>query len=401
MGTKTRLRLPRSPFLDAVRKSGLLTPDDLVAFITQNDVDEATLTDPIKLAAALVRKKLLTKFQAMQLLHGKTQGFKLGHYTILDGIRQDRVGMVFRATDERTKKQVSLKVLPTDRASDPTILRAFADEVRKAATVQHPNVARVLDLAEWCGTYFVVTELPLGQTLDKVLANGPLPADKVGQYAAQVAIALKAAHAAGLVHRDIKPGNIAVAPDGSVKLIDLGLTHMLENPWKQVTKRIKTQEYADEITHIAPEQAWGCEPDARSDVYSLGSTLFHLLTGRPPFPGTATEQMAERQIADIPAPSSVRADVPRDLDQIVCKMGAKEPHLRYPNANELIKALHGWLPVTQWAAIAGTLEMTPLTAERTAVAAPAAAKGGPPAALIAAGVAAAALAVGVAALLLK
>src|SRR5262245_39834175 len=134
MATKTRMRLPRSTFLDAVRQSGLLTPDDMVAVLQGPDADEKTVNDPIKLAALFVRKKLLTKFQAMQLLNGKTQGFLLGKYRILDGIRQDRVGLVFLA-EERTKarKKVSIKVLPSDRVSDPTIFRAFLKEVQAAA----------------------------------------------------------------------------------------------------------------------------------------------------------------------------------------------------------------------------------------------------------------------------
>lgn len=348
----TKTRLPRTPFLDAVRKSGLLTPDDLIAVLTEHDPDCSIAADPIKLASLLVRKKLITKFQAMQLLNGKTQGFLLGHYKILDGIRQDRVGMAFLAEDVRSKKQVSVKVLPTDRVSDPTILEAFLKEVRLAARVDHTNVARVIDLDVWAQTHFVVTEYVPWPTLDKVLAEkGPLAADAAAQYAAQVAVALKFAHDQGLYHRDIKPGNIAVGPGGAVKLIDLGLTHMLENPWKQVTRRISTKEYADEIDHVAPEQAWGCEPDGRSDVYSLGSTLYVLLTGQSPFPGTASQKMSERQVRGVPRPSDVRPDVPRELDAIVQKMGAKDPHERFQSAAEVVAALHPWLPVSQWVSL--------------------------------------------------
>src|SRR5207253_3017299 len=110
------------------------------------------------IAALLVRKKLLTKFQAMQVLNGRTQGFVLDNYKILDGIRQDRVGMVFVAEKVDSRQRVALKVLPTDRASDPTILRAFLHEVRSAAKVVHENVALVLDIGFWQGTHFVVSE---------------------------------------------------------------------------------------------------------------------------------------------------------------------------------------------------------------------------------------------------
>src|SRR5437763_1811140 len=202
----TNTRLPRTPFLDAVRKSGLLTPDDLIAFLNHHDPDHAAAADPIKFATLLVRKKLLTKYQAMQLLSGKTQGFVLGPYKILDGLRQDRVGLAFLAEDTRSKKQVCVKVLPTDRVSDPTILAAFTAEVRRAARVEHATAARVLDLDVWNFTHFVVTEYVPWPTLDKVVAEkGPLAPDAAAQAIAQAAVALKSAHDVGLLHRDVKP----------------------------------------------------------------------------------------------------------------------------------------------------------------------------------------------------
>ncbi|HET6574236.1 MAG TPA: serine/threonine-protein kinase [Fimbriiglobus sp.] len=352
MGTHTYLRLPRTPFLDAVRKSGLLTPDDLVAVLTAETVDEATLADPIRFAALLVRKKLLTKFQAMQLLNGKTQGFRLDHYTILDGVRQDRVGMVFLAEDTRTRRPVWVKVLPTDRVSDRMILEAFAAEVQAAARVSHAHLARVLGMGMHGGTYYVVSEPAPGPTLDRLLAaKGPLAAHTAARHVAQVAVALRHAHRLGLTHRDVKPANVAVGVDGRAKLLDLGLTHMLESPWAKVTRRISTKEYAEEIDHIAPEQAWGCEPDARSDVYSLGSTFYTLLTGRSPFPGSAAEKMQQRQLHGVPAPSKTRPGLPRELDAVVLKMAAKDPHERYRSAAEVVAALQPWLPVAEWPAL--------------------------------------------------
>jgi serine/threonine-protein kinase len=210
----------------------------------------------------------------MQLLNGRTQGFVLGQYKILDGIRQDRVGMVFKAEDTDTNQLVSVKVLPTDRVSDPTILKAFMHEVRAAAKVNHPAVAKVLDIGFWQGTNFVVSEYVPGPALDRIVnEKGPLAPNAAAQLIVQAAVGLLHAHGLALIHRDIKPGNLVMLPDRRVKLIDLGLTHMLENPWARVTKRISTKEYAEEIAHIAPEQAWGCDIDARSDVYSLGSTF--------------------------------------------------------------------------------------------------------------------------------
>ena len=351
MATHTRLPQLHSPFLTAACKSGLLTPDDFVAVITGSNLDPAT-ADPLQIAALLVRKKLLTKYQAMQLLRGRTYGFVLGRYKILDGIRQDRVGMVFTAEDGESKRPVSLKVLPTDRAGDPTILRAFLHEVRAAAKVSHPSVARVMDVDFWQGTHFVVSEYVNGPTLDKVVAEkGPLTPHAAAQLVAQTAVALMHVHDLGLIHRDVKPGNIALLPERRVKLIDLGLTHMLESPWARVTKRISTKEYAEEIAHIPPEQAWGCEMDARSDVYGLGSTFYYLLTGQVPFPGLAPEMMAERQIRGVPSPAKLKPTIPPELDAIVQKMGAKDPHARYQSAREVVIALHPWLPLAQWQAL--------------------------------------------------
>jgi len=347
LATSTRLPKLNTPFLNAVRKSGLLTPDDLIGVIAASDIDPAA--NPVQIAALLVRKKLLTKFQAMQLLNGRTQGFVLDQYKILDGIRQDRIGMVFVAENGDTGKKVSLKVLPTDRVSDPTILKAFLHEARAAAKVDHPSVARVLDIGFWQGTNFVVTEFVPGSTLDKIVAEkGPLAPHVAAQLIAQAAVGLFAAHERGLIHRDVKPGNLAMMPDRRVKLIDLGLTHMLENPWQSVTKRISTKEYADEIAHIAPEQAWGCEIDARSDVYSLGSTFYYLLTGQVPFPGLAPEMMAQRQIRGVPSARILRPSVPAEIDAIVRKMGEKNPHERYATAREVLLAMQAWLPLEQW-----------------------------------------------------
>ncbi len=374
MPTSTRLPQLHSAFLKAVRKSGLLTPDDLIGVIADSGIDPST-AEPLQVAALLVRKKLLTKFQAMQLLNGRTQGFVLGQYKILDGIRQDRVGMVFLAENE-DRQRVSVKVLPTDRVSDPTILKAFMQEVMAARKAHHPGIARILDMDYHQGTHFVVTEYVPAPTLDRLVASqGPVAPHIAAQVVAQAAVGLYGAHQLGLVHRDVKPGNIAVFQDRRVKLLDLGLTHMLENPWARVTKRISTKEYAEEIAHIAPEQAWGCEIDARSDVYSLGSTFYYLLTGKVPFPGLAPEMMAERQIRGVPSPAAVRANVPPEIDAIVRKMGAKNPHERYASAREVVAALHPWLPLEQWQALGIAAPEKPAPAPPAKPAAPATKRG--------------------------
>jgi serine/threonine-protein kinase len=326
------------------------------AALADANVDPET-ADPLQVASLFVRKKLLTKFQAMQLLNGRTKGFVLDQYRILDSIRQDRVGMVFKAEDTGAKQLVSLKVLPTDRASDPSILQAFMREVRAAARVNHPNVARVLDVGCWQGTHFVVAEYVPGITLDKFVADkGPLPPRVAAQVVAQVAVGLMHAHNIGLIHRDVTPNNIVLTQDRQAKLIDLGLTHMLESPWGQVTKRLNTKEYAEEIAHIAPEQAWGRELDARSDIYSLSSTFYYMLTGAVPFPGLAPEVMTERQVRGVPSPAERKPEISAPLDAVVRKMGEKEPKARYQTAREVLLALRAWLPAAQCQALGLAVE---------------------------------------------
>ena len=357
MGTSTRLRLPRSRFIHAVIKSGLLAPDDLIDVLSQFEPEQIEAAEPLQIATLLVRRKLLTKFQAMQLLKGRTQGFVLGQYKIVQGVREDRVGMVFLAEDTETHELVSMKVLPTDRVCDDTMYRPFLKEARAATAVTHATVARVLDLGIWRDTHYVVTEHVPAPTLDKIVAdNGPMSPNAAAQAIAQVAVGLMHAHAKGLVHRDVKPANVALFPNRRVKLLDLGLTHMLDNPWAKVTKRINMKEYAEEIAHIPPEQAWGCELDDRSDIYSLGSTAFFLMTGRQPFPGSATQMMTDRQVKDIPRPSTIRKGVPAELDEIVRKMGAKDPHQRFQSAKEVVAALHSWLPVADWGTMVAQIE---------------------------------------------
>jgi serine/threonine-protein kinase len=236
--------------------------------------------------------------------------------------------------------------------SDDTVYRPFLTEARTAMRVVHPTVARVLDVGVWNGTHFVACEHVPAPTLDKVVAEkGPLNPHLAGQVIAQAAVALMHAHKAKLLHRDLKPANIAVFPDRRVKLLDLGLTHMLDNPWAKVTKRINLKEYAEEIAFIPPEQAWGSELDARSDIYSLGSTAYYLMTGEFPFPGTATEMMTERQLHGVPRPSLIRPGVPRELDALVAKMGAKDPHQRFQTAAECAAAFQAWLPMAEWNAL--------------------------------------------------
>ncbi|CAN0480750.1 unnamed protein product, partial [Phaeothamnion confervicola] len=167
------------------------------------------------------------------------------------------------------------------------------------------------------------------------------------------------------LHRDVKPANIALLPGGRVKLIDLGLTQMLDNPWQKATQRLSLKEYAEEIAHIAPEQAWGCELDGRSDIYSLGSTFYTLLTGRVAFPGLASQAMTDRQTRDVPPPSQVRPGVPQEIDELVTRMGARDPQNRFASVAEVLTAMQAWLPLADWSALGLVVKPRPAPERKT------------------------------------
>jgi serine/threonine-protein kinase len=338
--------------LKTLLRSGLLSLEVLVEALAGYTREQLETMAPIHVAALLVRKKLLTKFQAMQLLQGRSGGFLLGAYKILEGIRQDRVGMVFLGENTETQQRVSVKVIPTDRVSDKAAFATFLKEVRTAAGVNHSTIAQILDIGVLTGTHYVISELVEAPTLDQVVAEeGPLSPQAAIQIVAQVALGLKQAHAVGLLHRDIKPQNIAVLPNRRVKLLDLGLTNLLDDPWQQKTKRINMDEYANEIAHIPPEQAVMTELDARSDLYSLGSTIYTALTGKAAFPGLAMESMAARQSQDIPLPSLIRPDLPAYIDALVKKLGARDPNARIASAADVVTMVYPHLPAAEWKAL--------------------------------------------------
>ncbi|MFO0936538.1 MAG: serine/threonine-protein kinase [Gemmataceae bacterium] len=352
MQSKTAVRMPNTPFLKLIVKSGLLAPDDLISVLSHYDPAEVEAVDPIHLATFLVRKKLLTKYQAMQLLSGRSGGFLLGRYKILEGIRQDRVGMLFLGESKDSGQKVSVKVIPTERISDKAAFENFLEEIRLAASINHSSVAQIFDIGELTGTHYVVSELVTAPTLDSIIAqHGPIAPKAAIMIVAQVAVGLQKAHSIGLFHRDLKPGNIALLPDMRIKLLDLGLTNLMDDPWKQNTKRISQEEYALEITHIPPEQGLDQEFDCRSDLYSLGSTLYYLLTGKPAFPGLAIDSMAARQTQDIPPPSLIQDGIPSQVDQLIAKLGARDRNQRLPSAADLIAMVYPWVPAEEWTAL--------------------------------------------------
>ena len=273
-------------------------------------------------------------------LHVETPGITLGHFVIEERIGMGGMGAVFRALDTRLQRIVALKVLSPAQSRDPAAVHRFQNEARAAARLDHDNIARVHFIGEDEGLHFIAFEYVTGTNLrDLIRENGPLHPAEAVNYALQIAAALKHTSAAGVVHRDIKPSNIIVAPNGRAKLVDLGLARKLTtDSLGELTIAGTTLGTFD---YISPEQAKDPRSvDVRSDIYSLGCTLYHLLTGEPPYPeGTVLQKLLDHQGKEPPDPALKNRRVPPELSMIVQRMMASDPRRRYASAEDLMADL--------------------------------------------------------------
>jgi len=293
----------------------------------------------------LVAQGLLTPFQAREMLAGRRR-FRLGQYTVLDEIAKGGMGQVFRAEHAMMGREVAVKVLPRAK-STPESEAAFRREMRMLGRLDHENLVRAYDAGYDAMVYYLVTELVPGMDLKRhVQTHGPLTEKAAAAIIAQAARGLAYAHEQGLVHRDVKPGNILVMQDGRVKVLDLGLAgSQLEEESSRVGRVVGTMDY------IAPEQIR--MPDdvgPSADIYALGCTLYYSVTGRVPFPGGSRKEKMQRHLHEIPDP--VRKLAPHLSDafcQVIEAMMAKTPETRLRSANDVVERLRPWLPESQGA----------------------------------------------------
>jgi eukaryotic-like serine/threonine-protein kinase len=239
---------------------------------------------------------------------------------------------VYEGRDRLLARRVAIKVLQSQYARDQSFLLRFKREAQAAASLSHPNVVAVYDTGSEDGTHFIVMEFVDGRTLkDVIRQEGPLYPDRAAEICADVSAALVAAHARGLIHRDIKPGNVMLTPDGKVKVMDFGIARATTSETiTQTAAVIGTAQY------ISPEQAQGQTVDYRSDLYSLGCCLYEMLTGTVPFTGATPVAIAYRHVREDPTPPRMlNPDVPPPLEAICLKAMAKLPDNRYQTAAEL------------------------------------------------------------------
>jgi serine/threonine-protein kinase len=334
---------PRTPdaVIDLVRKSELVEADALTTFISNSGPMPNTAPDT---ATRLVQNGILTPFQARLILQGRYRGFKLGPYKILDQIGAGGMGQVFLAEHTTMRRKVALKVLPPKLAQDKAGVERFYREARAVAALDHPNIVRAHDVGNEKGTHFLVMEFVEGRNLDERMraAGGRIAVGPAVGFIVQAAAGLQHAHEKGLVHRDIKPANLLVDRAGVVKILDMGLARFFEDETDKLTKNLDDGAVLGTADYVAPEQLANANPvDHRADIYSLGATLYHLITGRPPFEGSTAQKLVAHQLKDPTAPHELVKDVPPGLSKVLKGMMAKSPDERYQTAAGVV---HDLLP---------------------------------------------------------
>jgi serine/threonine protein kinase len=332
-------------FLDLVRKSGLL-PDGRLDEVLARASAPATVDAA---AAFLVRDSLLTFFQAKQLKLGRYKRFTIGSkYRLLELIGAGGMGAVYLCEHTLMRRLVALKVLPVEKLEDRSNEERFYREARAVAALDHPNIVRAYDIDHYEKLHFLVMEYVDGTSLQEVVARYAMDKRwfdpvRAAHYVAQSAIGMQHAHELGMVHRDIKPGNLLLDRTGVIKVLDMGLARFFNKQQDSVTEKYDDKCVLGTADYLAPEQAVSNMVDIRADIYALGGTLYFLLTGQTPFPdGTIAAKLVAHQTREPRPVESFRPDVPAGILAVLRKMMAKDPADRYQLPIEVADALAEW-----------------------------------------------------------
>lgn len=332
-------------FVDLVRKSGLVEQDRFDAYLTQQRALAALPCEPRELATVLIRAGFLTYFQAMQLLKGKYRGFTLNKYRILERLGSGSNSSVFLCQHLTMGRKVAVKILPISKAEDPTSLARFYREARAAGSLDHPNIVHTYDNGQEGDIHFLVMEYVDGTNLQAIVQKyGPMDIARAAAYIRQAAVGLQHLHQAGLIHRDIKPGNLLLERRGVIKILDLGLARFFHDHQDMLTQQANHATILGTADYLSPEQTLDShDVDARTDIYGLGATFYYLLAGRPPFEAKAVSQKLLAHLMKEPTPlPKLRPEVPEGLAAVIQKMMAKDRDQRFQSAAAVVVALAPW-----------------------------------------------------------
>ncbi len=330
-------------FVDLVRKSGVVDDSRLNEHLkTVIAANPGSSIDHI--AQSFVKAGILTRFQAKQIKLGRYKKFVLsGKYRILELIGTGGMGAVYLCEHGFMKRLVAIKVLPAEKLNDPSNLERFYREARVIAAMDHPNIVRAYNIEQSENLHYLVMEYVDGTSLQEIVARfGPLNPQRVANYAYQAAIGLRHAVELGLVHRDIKPGNLLLERTGVIKILDMGLARFFLNDEnnEKLTERFDDKCILGTADYLAPEQAMTSKVDIRADLYGLGGTMYFMLTGKSPVPdGNVTQKLLFQQRHDPPPVTKYRRDVSAELLVVLAKLMKKKADQRYQSPDELMEAL--------------------------------------------------------------
>jgi WD40 repeat protein/serine/threonine protein kinase len=333
-------------FLDALRANGLL---DAAQLEELGRCPEAQDPAPTPLARAVLQRGWLTRFQLNTIAAGRGKDLTVGPYVLLDRLGEGGMGMVYKAEHRHMGRVVALKVIRKEKLASPDAVKRFYQEVQIAAALAHPNIVLAYDAGQVGSNHYFAMEFIAGVDLARLVKEqGPLPVPRACDYVRQAALGLQHAFEKGLVHRDIKPANLfvsrapektdAAARNDVVKLLDMGLARLQTGGDTGMTKTgavIGTPDY------LAPEQAMNSRAaDIRSDIYSLGCTLYYLLTGRPPFTGAMLTEVLLKHQMEAPKTLAERGvEAPDEVQAVLDRMMAKDPDDRYQTPAEVVEEL--------------------------------------------------------------
>lgn len=325
--------------LPNVRRSKILSErrcSEIEAKVSTGDYP----TDPQLLAECLVKEDVLTEYQARRILENRPEGLIVGRYLILDRIGSGGMGRVYKAKHLMMGRIVALKILSTRHSTSGTRVARFRREMQMVGMLDHPNIVRAFDADQIGNVLYIVMEYVPGRSLEELLlAKGKLPVADVIWCGSQAALGLDHAHKQGVVHRDVKPSNILLSESRKIKLLDLGLGVFLE---REANEDFKTEAgiAVGTMDYLSPEQACMKKVDGRSDIYSLGCAMFHLMSGRLPFDGDSSmERIAVRITGQTTPIAELMAGLPPTVVQVMEKMLARQPEDRFQTAGEAAIAL--------------------------------------------------------------
>ena len=288
-------------------------------------------------------------------------GNTLSHYKIIEKLGQGGMGEVYLAEDSRLDRKVALKILPEHLSDRAELRERFEREARAVSSLNHPHICTLYDIGEQDGIHYLVMEHLVGETLEARLAKGPLPLEQTLEYAIQIADALDKAHRQGVVHRDLKPGNIMLVKSGA-KLLDFGLAKLQAKDTPTNLSALPTEQanltaegtILGTLQYMAPEQLEGKEADSRTDIFAFGAVVYEMATGKKAFEGKSQASLIGAIMNSEPQPMvELEAMTPRSLDHVVKRCLAKVPNDRWQSAADVVHELRWVVEMASNAELAG------------------------------------------------